>query len=160
MPLVDDDSPQVRFPPPLIYFGCLLLGLWAGRTLEWPVLVGAWPQTLGWVLVGLGSVLIGAALGWFFSAGTNPEPWKRDSALVTKGFYRITRNPMYLGMAFASFGIALVFGSFGAMIGTVVAVLREEDEAPLNVYVPVPDALAKPTVFPLINALLIFVLAS
>ena len=123
MPLVDDDSPQVRFPPPLIYFGCLLLGLWAGRTLEWPVLVGAWPQTLGWVLVGLGSVLIGAALGWFFSAGTNPEPWKRDSALVTKGFYRITRNPMYLGMAFASFGIALVFGSFGAMIGTVVAVL-------------------------------------
>lgn len=123
MPLVDDDSPQVRFPPPLIYFGCLLLGLWAGRTLEWPVLVGAWPQTLGWVLVMLGSVLIGAALGWFFSAGTNPEPWKRDNALVTKGFYRITRNPMYLGMAFASFGIALVFGSFGAMIGTVVAVL-------------------------------------
>ena len=120
MPLVDDDSPQVRFPPPLIYFGCLLLGLWAGRTLEWPVLVGAWPQTLGWVLVGLGSVLIGAALGWFFSAGTNPEPWKRDNALVTKGFYRITRNPMYLGMAFASFGVALVFGSFGAMIGVAV----------------------------------------
>ena len=123
MPLVDDDSPQVRFPPPLIYFGCLLLGLWAGRTLEWPVLVGAWPQTLGWVLVGLGSVLIGAALGWFFSAGTNPEPWKRDNALVTKGFYRITRNPMYLGMALVHLGLALALDSLGALLLLPVAVL-------------------------------------
>lgn len=123
MPLVDDDSPQVRFPPPLIFVGCLVLGGLGGRALEWPVLAGVWPETLGWALVVLGSVFIGAALGWFYSAGTNPEPWKRDSALVTKGFYRITRNPMYLGMAFASFGIALVYGSFGAMIGAAAAVL-------------------------------------
>jgi protein-S-isoprenylcysteine O-methyltransferase Ste14 len=123
MPLVDDDSPQVRFPPPLIFVGCLVLGGLVGRALEWPVLAGVWPETLGWALVVLGSVFIGAALGWFYSAGTNPEPWKRDSALVTKGFYRITRNPMYLGMAFASFGIALVYGSFGAMIGAAAAVL-------------------------------------
>lgn len=123
MPLVDDDSPQVRFPPPLIFVGGVLLGWGAGDELGWPRVVGPWPETLGWALVVLGSVCIGAALGWFFSAGTNPEPWKRDSALVTKGFFRITRNPMYLGMAFASFGIGLVYGHIGALAGTAVAVL-------------------------------------
>lgn len=123
MKLVDHDSPQVRFPPPLIFFGGLLLGWGVGDVLGWPRVVGPWPETLGWALVVLGSVFIGASLGWFYAAGTNPEPWKRDSALVTKGFYRITRNPMYLGMAFAAFGIALVFGSIGALVGAGMAVL-------------------------------------
>lgn len=123
MPLVDGDSPQVRFPPPLIFVGGVLLGWGAGDVLGWPRIVGPWPETLGWAQVVLGSVFIGAALGWFFSAGTNPEPWKRDSALVTKGFYRITRNPMYLGMAFTSFGFALVPGSIGGLIGTILSIL-------------------------------------
>ena len=123
MTMIDEDSPQVRFPPPLIFVGGLLLGLLADRLLRLPYLVGAWPQTLGWALVVLGGIFIGAALGWFYSAGTNPEPWKRDNALVTKGFYRITRNPMYLGMALAGFGIALVLGSFGAFGGVALAIV-------------------------------------
>ncbi len=123
MPLVDDDSPQIRFPPPLIFIGGLLLGFLASEVFDLPRIVGPWPKTLGWALVVLGSVFIGAALGWFFSAGTNPEPWKRDSALVTKGLYRITRNPMYLGMAFASFGFALAYGNIGGLIGTILSIL-------------------------------------
>lgn len=123
MRLVDDDSPQVRFPPPLIFVGGLLLGLAASDVFDLSVIAGSWPATLGWSLVVLGSVFIGAALGWFFSAGTNPEPWKRDSALVTKGLYRITRNPMYLGMAFACLGIALAYGSIGGLLGTMVSIL-------------------------------------
>lgn len=123
MSLVDEDSPQVRFPPPLIFVGGLMLGVLADKLFRLPYLVGAWPETLGWALVVLGGIFIGAAIGWFAAAGTNPEPWKRDSALVTKGFYRITRNPMYLGMALAGFGIALAWGSFGALAGNVLAIL-------------------------------------
>ena len=123
MPLIDENSPQVRFPPPLIFVGSLLLGLLADRLFHLPDLTVAWAPALGWVLIGLGGVFIAAALGWFFAAGTNPEPWKRDDALVTKGLYRITRNPMYLGMALAGFGAALVLGSLGAIGGTILAII-------------------------------------
>jgi protein-S-isoprenylcysteine O-methyltransferase Ste14 len=37
-------------------------------------------------------------------------PMKPSTALVTDGPYRLTRNPMYLGMAFLYVAIALAVG--------------------------------------------------
>lgn len=39
------------------------------------------------------------------------NPFERSSALVTGGVFRITRNPMYLGMALIVLGAALLLGS-------------------------------------------------
>jgi len=49
----------------------------------------------------------------FFRKHTTPNPFKPDNAshLVTSGMYRITRNPMYLGLLIILSGWAVYLGS-------------------------------------------------
>ena len=58
--------------------------------------------TLGWALGGaaivLGLILLVHAGGMFKVAETDLIPFQNVTALVTTGVYRVTRNPMYLGM--------------------------------------------------------------
>jgi protein-S-isoprenylcysteine O-methyltransferase Ste14 len=95
------------------------------------------------VLVPLGSALIAIALLIevisvlsFIRARTtiNPLAPERSAALVTGGLYRISRNPMYLGMACLLVGICAIarfpFGFIGVVIFvwliTVLQILPEE----------------------------------
>ena len=66
-------------------------------------------------LVG-GIVMAAAASNAFRRAGTPVLPFERSTALVTGGLYRVTRNPMYLGMVLVLAGTALLFGSLGALL--------------------------------------------
>ena len=66
--------------------------------------------------VGLWLALDGAAMLFFRRAGTSMLPMNPTTALVTKGPYRFTRNPMYLGMAFLYIAFALAFGVIWALI--------------------------------------------
>ena len=64
-------------------------------------------------------------LGFFISTGsillfrinkTTMIPFQDSSFLITNGIYKCTRNPMYLGMLFVQFGIAIYFGSISPFI--------------------------------------------
>jgi protein-S-isoprenylcysteine O-methyltransferase Ste14 len=64
-------------------------------------------------------------LGFFISTGstllfrinkTTMIPFQDSSFLITNGIYKYTRNPMYLGMLFIQFGIAIYFGSISPFI--------------------------------------------
>lgn len=113
------DNPRVFVPPPLIFAGLLLIGLLVDRSKQTDALM----QVAG-VATGLtGLALIAVALGLFRSSKTRPEPWQPSSALVVSGIYRRTRNPMYLGMALLSLGIALFFASLPATILTLIAAI-------------------------------------
>ena len=123
MALVDDDSAQVRFPPPLVVLGSLFLGIAMNELLsipliDWPVL-----RPVGTVIGALGAAILGSGLLGFFREGNDPEPWKRDTKLVTSGLYRFTRNPMYLGMVMVQLGVALFQGSIGALVSVPLAIL-------------------------------------
>ena len=125
-----EDSPRVFLPPPLIFGGLLALGLLMDSD---PLRFG--PVSIsGMVLAAGGVVLIGVALGLFRSSRTRPEPWQPASSLVNRGIYRFTRNPMYLGMAMFSLGIAMVFTSLAgaalALAALIIidrAVVRREE---------------------------------
>ncbi len=122
---IEEDSPQVRFPPPLVYAGMLLLGLGIGRLLGDPSIgldIKA-ANIAGIVLAIVGLGLIFAALARFRSAGTNPEPWRQTTAFVASGVYRWTRNPMYLGMALIFAGLALIFDSLATLLLFPVVVI-------------------------------------
>jgi protein-S-isoprenylcysteine O-methyltransferase Ste14 len=108
--LGEADKSGSRIPPPAIYFAGFLIGV--AIELAWPI--GALPSALA-----LAAGLIGGAL-WlaldvsammlFHRAGTGVAAMKPTTGLVTYGPYRITRNPMYVGMAFLYVGLALALG--------------------------------------------------
>ncbi|UJW77713.1 methyltransferase family protein [Rhizobium sp. SL42] len=108
---VESDSAGVRFPPPLIYLGALLLGLAAERFvalrtfgIDWRLLFAT-----GALLFFAGTGMMLSAAGMFRRLGTNVRPSRPTSLIATTGPYRWTRNPMYLGMALIYAGIAIGF---------------------------------------------------
>jgi len=70
----------------------------------------------GAVLIVLGTVMAATAANLFKRAHTPVIPFHPSTALVTTGWYRFSRNPMYLGMVLVACGVAIVQGSVGAWL--------------------------------------------
>jgi len=95
------DAATVRFPPPLVFLVLIVVGLLIDRWF-WPpglpvprgVRIGA-----ATVLAVLGAIPLLFAMGLFARSGQHPEPWKPTPEIISTGIYRVTRNPMYVGMA-------------------------------------------------------------
>lgn len=110
-PNKEADTPGVRVPPPLVIAGTLMVGLHLdGRLKVWPELM-LLTSGFGVLVIVSGLALIAAALGLFRGAETRAEPWRPASALVSSGVYRLSRNPMYLGMLMVYAGIATALQS-------------------------------------------------
>lgn len=117
------DNAGVRVPPPLIFLGFLLLGLWYDS----PWFDGRMAAT-GLTIVGGIVAIFGIALVLINAprhkkAGSNVEPWKPTTTIITTGVYAYSRNPIYLGMALAHGGLALCGGSMAAFATLVLSVV-------------------------------------
>lgn len=113
------DHAGVFVPPPLLF----VLPLVAARMLHarrpWPLVDGhgmvLWLPGLVVVLAGVAVGLAGVAA--FRNARTTVLPAGRPTtAIVQRGPYRFTRNPMYLAMAFAYAGLALLLNTVWALL--------------------------------------------
>ncbi len=116
-----DRGAAVSFPPPFVFIGLLLLGPLVERVVDVPRLGLPWP--LGAVMALAGLTLIGAAIGLFRRRGEQPEPWTPTNGIIDTGLYAFTRNPMYLGMAIAHLGLAIVLDSLVSLILLPVAMV-------------------------------------
>ena len=107
---------ELRVPPVAVV---LLAGLamWLlARVLPWPGdLLGGLPAAL--LIAAAGVAVAVAGVVAFRRARTTVNPMKPEasSALVERGIYGLTRNPMYLGMA-------LVLAAWALWLGSVAAV--------------------------------------
>lgn len=106
-----EDHANVPVIPPVL-FG---LGIGAGYLLKWLVPVRIVPVRLEGEAAFAGAALAVAGLafgGWafftFVRAKTTPHPNHPVNALVTWGPYRISRNPMYIGLSVFTAGLALL----------------------------------------------------
>jgi protein-S-isoprenylcysteine O-methyltransferase Ste14 len=74
-----------------------------------------------WRLLGILPLLLGIAFNLaadnaLKQHGTTVKPFVRPSALITDEVYRLSRHPMYLGMAMMLAGIAILLGSLSPFL--------------------------------------------
>jgi protein-S-isoprenylcysteine O-methyltransferase Ste14 len=118
-PLAERDgggSSGVRFPPPSAYAAGFLVGLAVEAAIPLPGPPSAVAISAGVIGVALWLGLDAWAMLKLRRASTAIAPTAATTALVTSGPYRVTRNPMYLGMAFMYAGLALAFGVTWALV--------------------------------------------
>ena len=122
----ENDSPGVIAKPPLIYLGFLLLGLGLDRL--WPVAVlpEAVLSPLGWVLIGLGVLVVLAAVRRFKAVGTSFHTHKPATAIISDGPYGVSRNPIYLGLIAIYLGVGVMAdaGWVAVLLGPLLLVMH------------------------------------
>ena len=110
------DRSAVPIPPPLFYAA----GFLPGVVLELAFPIGGLPPAFALLAGVVGGALWLAldvsAMVRFQRARTGVAPSKPTTALVTSGPYRISRNPMYLGMAVLYVALALALGVIWALV--------------------------------------------
>jgi len=106
-----DRAKFIIFPPVIPYsalaIACILqwlvpLGVVENIDLDWRIGVGA-------TIVVAGLAVMAAGHRALVRHGTNVNPLRPTTALVTDGVFRRTRNPLYVGVSVALCGIALIF---------------------------------------------------
>ncbi len=118
-----DDTVAFRLWPPVAVGGPLVAGWFV--TLQWgdPVDLGDWRVPLGWVLVLLFVVWNGWSLFLFGRHETGLLPGQATNAMIEEGPYRLSRNPLYVGLLALYLGLALLTPTFWGLVLLPVAVL-------------------------------------
>ena len=111
---------MLRFPPPV----WTLIYVAVSAALSWLL---AWPKVPGLPFAPLGIALVVIALVppvWAFilfrREGTEIDPTSpTNRKLVITGPYRLTRNPMYLGLVLFTLGIAIWVGAWPMFLAPI-----------------------------------------
>lgn len=99
---------EMDMPP--FWLGLALLASWAlSRIWAWPL------PGIGVALIGVGAVLMLAAVAQMLLSRTTFIPRRNPRALVTAGVFRISRNPIYLADALILTGAILYWGALFAL---------------------------------------------
>ena len=104
------DTAKVVIQPPIAWALAIIAGLGVG----WLYPLRFVPAPIPCALAGSGVFAVGFALAiWAIvmirRAGTRVETNKPTTAIVANGPYRLTRNPIYIGMFLGQTGLAIGF---------------------------------------------------
>ena len=110
---------DLRVPPVVVALVCA--GAMAGVRAAWPAGVvrvpGRLPLAVGLIVAGAAVAVAGVVAFRRARTTVNPTTPGAASALVTGGVYRLSRNPMYVGMALALAGAAVGLAPPAAALG-------------------------------------------
>lgn len=106
-----------RVPPPLYYGAAFAAGMGLHATSA-PLSLDTGPTTVlaGGLILCAGAALALAGVVQVVRARTTIVPHRPVSALLTTGPYRLSRNPMYTGLAIAYLGGTLLTGSWWPLV--------------------------------------------
>ena len=118
-------SLETKIPPPAIAVATALI-IWGIAWLAPQVPMPSntrWAVSLAIAVAGVACSVVGV---WSFRRArttVNPTKPERASSLVSTGIYRITRNPMYLGLLLVLVAWAIFLSSAWALLGAAGFVL-------------------------------------
>jgi protein-S-isoprenylcysteine O-methyltransferase Ste14 len=118
-----DDAVTFRLWPPVAIGAPLLAGWLVTRFWGDPVALGAWRIPVGWVLVALFAAWDGWALWLFARNRTGLLPGQATTTIVQRGPYRLSRNPLYIGLLALYVGAALLAPTFWGLVLLPVAIV-------------------------------------
>jgi len=120
---VPDEPVAYRIWPP-VAIGVPLIAGWLA-TLAWgdPVALGGWRIPVGMALVLCFIAWNGWALWLFGRHRTGLLPGQAARAIIEEGPYRLSRNPLYVGLLALYLGLALLAPSVWALVLFPAAVL-------------------------------------
>ena len=115
-------GPRFRVWPPVAAGVPWLAGWWVGRRLgARAVGTGRWVLAAGRALLLAFALWNGWCLWYFARYRTGLMPGQDTNVLLTSGPYRVSRNPLYVGLVAGYIGAALMARSAGALALTPVA---------------------------------------
>ena len=117
------DHAGVWVPPPLIYVALFGLALLLHQIVPFTIPPALPARAAALFFLGCYLLLFGWSYVLFRRAQTSMVPVKPSTALVVRGPYRLTRNPMYLSLLCLYVAAALWFGVGWALILAPLVVL-------------------------------------
>ncbi|MCC3304397.1 methyltransferase family protein [Sneathiella sp. HT1-7] len=110
------DHAGVKIPPPICFFAFLLVGIlldsaWIGGHFAATNLTA-----IGSVIALTSLICLVLAAQKHKNAGTNIEPWKPTTKIISDGAYKYSRNPIYVAMAAVYVGLAVAADSWVALL--------------------------------------------
>src|SRR5262245_3096796 len=113
---IPDDTVSFRLWPPVAIGAPLILGWAVTVAFGDPVDLGAWRIPVGVSLVVLFVAWNGWALWLFGKHRTGLLPGQATEALIEEGPYRLSRNPLYVGLLALYLGLALLVPTFWGLV--------------------------------------------
>jgi protein-S-isoprenylcysteine O-methyltransferase Ste14 len=112
--------PMVNVPPPAWSIAYVLVAAAFSYLTGWPLVPGMPLVPLGVLLLVAGVALSVTGGALFRREGTELDPVSATNRrFVTRGPFRFTRNPMYLGLVAATLGIALSVGAWPMFLAPI-----------------------------------------
>lgn len=117
------DSPSVIVRPPLLYGVALIVVFMLRWFWPLPIVDHAVVVRLGLVLVvfGVGTAIWGRRA--MQAAGTNVDPYRPTTAIVTSGPFCFSRNPLYVALTLMFFGLSLALDTWWGIVVLVPLVI-------------------------------------
>jgi protein-S-isoprenylcysteine O-methyltransferase Ste14 len=132
----DSDKAQIAAFPPLIFAGALGLGSLLDVLVPVRFTPRPYSAPFGIFFLVCAIVFSGLAVRELFRSKTPVDPRRPTSALVTTGVFKVSRNPIYLGMVLFCLGLSFLIHSlwFMALAAVLAAVLQQGVIKPEEVY--------------------------
>ena len=130
----DPDAAGVIALPPVIYVAFLGIGVALDLLFPLPLLPDSVQYRAGFVVIAGSGCIMPFVLLQFHRAGTNFDPRKATTALISGGPYRFSRNPSYVSLSLLYVGVGIAADSIwilGLLAPTLTVmhygvILREE----------------------------------
>ena len=103
------DHASVVVNPFVIYLGLAIVAILLQKILPLSFISGVPARVLGVFLIALNFGFGLPALRSMLQAKTSPNPNRPSTSLVLSGIYRLTRNPMYIGLTLIFAGLLIYF---------------------------------------------------